>query len=265
MVKRSARPGFRKWVDEQAAPAWPQLPLTHIAKSLIAEDIAASGVVDVAECQVFKRPLTYLFYGRPAYKVRGDGAIKLPSACPTCFIFDPKLVEAALSIHAFDTGAFHARMYKHSLMEEMRVEDFSLEKDTSRLNKLIAAVFGSPEDYFDGVIPDDSVDAKSKKWEFLAQSYLSLLVSKGRNEPDDRIGSIEAIFDAPIPLDPHLKAVIVPHVIWGDGNGAPWLADLAKAGVKVIPYHFVPSRNPDYYNALIEAEVRRYYRENDWF
>ena len=265
MAKRPPRPGFRKWVDEQTAPDWPPLPLTHISKSLIAEDIVQCGALEVDMCAAFKRPLAYLFYGRPAYRVGGDGAIKLPSACPTCFIFDPALIDKALAIHAFDTGAFHARMFKHALMEEMTVDDFSLEQDTSRLNKLIHAVFGSPEDYFDGVVTDDSVDRKSDKWEFLAQSYLSLLVSRGRNEPDDRIGSIEIVFDQNIPLDPHLKAVIVPHVIWDGGNGAPWLVALSEAGVKVLPYHFVPSRNPEYYNALIESEVRRYYRENNWF
>lgn len=265
MAKRPPRPGFRKWVDQQAAPAWPALPLTHISKSLIAEDIVQSGALEVEMCDVFERPLSYLFYGRPAYKVGGDGPIKLPSACPTCFIFDPSLIDKALSIHAFDTGAFNARLFKHALMEEMRVEDFSLEKDTARLNKLIHAVFGSPENYFDGSIPEDSIDKKSSKWEFLAQSYLSLLVSKGRNEPDDRIGSIEAIFDTNIPLDPHLRAVIVPHVIWDGGNGAPWLIELSASGVEIIPYHFVPSRNPDYYNALIESEARRYYREKNWF
>jgi hypothetical protein len=209
--------------------------------------------------------LAYLFYGRPAYRVSGDGPIKLPSACPTCFIFDPQLINQATSIHAFDTGAFNARLFKHALMEEMRIEDFSLEKDTSRLNKLINAVFGSPEDYFDGVIPEDSIDKKSAKWEFLAQSYLSLLISRGRNEPDDRIGSIETVFDSNVPLDPNLRAIIVPHVIWDNGNGAPWLVELSRKGIDVLPYHFVPSRNPEYYNALIESEVRRYYKENDWF
>jgi hypothetical protein len=240
------------------------MPLTHIAKSITAEDIARAGKLEPAHCSVFDRPLSYLFYGRPAYRVSGDGAIKLASACPTCFIFDPALIDQAVSIYAFDTGAFDARLYKHALLEEMNIEDFSLERDTARINKLVSAVFGSPQSYFDGVIDEDSIDAKSDKWEFLAQSYLSLLVSKGRNEPDDRIGSIEATFAKAMVLKSHLKAIIVPHVIWDDGAGAPWLTELATHGVDVVPYHFVPSRHPDYYNALVEAEARRYYREKNW-
>ena len=264
MDTKKSRPGFRNWVDRQPSAEWPRLPLTHIAKSLIAEDIVTDGALGVSQCPVFERPLAYLFYGRPSYRVSGDGSIKLPSACPTCFIFEPDIIDDALAVHAFDTGAFNARLYKHALMEEMSVDDFSLERDTDRINKLINAVFGSPDEYFDGNISNETIDMKSKKWEFLAQSYLSLLVSKGRNEPDDRIGSIEVIFEKSILLKDNLKAIIVPHVIWDDGEGAPWLNSLSSSGVDILPYHFVPSRNPEYYNALIESEVRRYYRENDW-
>src|SRR5689334_4823740 len=151
------RPDFRDWVDQQPDPAWPPMPLTHITKALVAADIAKAGYVDVTDCDVFKKPLAYLFYGRPAYRVSGDGAIKVEAACPCCFIFDAKLIEKASAIFAFDTGAFSKRLYKHMLTEEMDVEDFSLGDDTSRPNKLIMRSFGSRLAYFEGdiyAIPD---------------------------------------------------------------------------------------------------------------
>lgn len=260
----SGRPGFRDWIDDQPQNDWPTLPLTHVTKGLNAEDIIRSGSIGTEDCPVFKKALAYLFYGRPSYRVTGDGAIKLAAACPFCFIFTPEIITQASSIHAFDTGAFDARMYKHALLDEMKIADFSLEIDNNRPNKLIETVFGSLDAYFDGTIDDKLADGKARQWEFLAQSYLSLLMSTGRNEPDDRIGSIEATFSKPLELEGNLLALIVPHIVWDDKGRAPWLSRISERGVNIIPYHFVPGRHPDYYYALLEAEVRRLYKERGW-
>ena len=242
------RPDFRDWVDQHADPGWPPMPLTHITKALVAADIAKAGCIDLTECDVFGEKLAYFFYGRPAYRVSGDGAVKVEAACPCCFIFDAKLIEKASAIFGFDTGAFSKRLYKHMLTEEMAVEDFSLGQDTSRPNKLISGTFGTRIAYFDGniyAIPDPS--AITKSYEFHARSYLNLLTSPGRNEPDDRICSIEIILANKVPLDDRLLAIIVPHTLWDDG--APWLKDLQGAGAVIRTYSFVPGRHPEYYQA----------------
>jgi len=70
------RPDFREWVDKQAKPDWPLMPLTHITKGVVAADIANAGVISPHDDKVFNEPVAYFFYGRPAYRVSGDGAIK---------------------------------------------------------------------------------------------------------------------------------------------------------------------------------------------
>jgi hypothetical protein len=237
------------------------MPLTHVTKGLVAEDIIRAGSVSTADCPVFGRPLAYFFYGRPAYRVSGDGAIKVEAACPFCFVFDGKLIKKASSIHAFDTGAFEKRLYKHILMDEMNVEDFSLEKDRSRPNRIISAVFSSVDSYFNGdttAIP--TAEQGAEAFEFHARAYLNLLASRGRNEPDDRICTIEVLFGKPVPISGMLKAVVVPHTLWKGGKTAPWLDALHKNGVEIAPYNFVPGRSPDYYQTLLEAAVRDLYR-----
>jgi hypothetical protein len=246
------RPEFREWVDAQPTPPWQPMPLTHITKALVAADVAKAGYVDLTNCEVFEKPLAYFFYGRPAYRVSGDGAVKVEAACPCCFIFTAKLIEKAAAIFAFDTGAFSKRLYKHMLTDEMAVEDFSLGKDTARPNKLIMRTFGSRLAYFEGniyAVPDPTTITKS--YDFLARSYLNLVTSPGRNEPDDRICSIEVVLAEKVPLKDNLLAIIVPHTLWDDG--APWLIELQKAGATVQPYNFVPGRHPDYYQAQLEA------------
>ncbi|MCA1433355.1 hypothetical protein I6F33_10235 [Bradyrhizobium sp. BRP20] len=254
------RPDFRDWVDQHPDPGWPPMPLTHITKALLAADIAKSGHIAPSPCDVFNKPLTYFFYGRPAYRVSGDGAIKLEAACPCCFIFNAKLIEKADAIFAFDTGAFSKRLYKHMLTDEMNVEDFNLGTDVSRPNKLIMRTFGSRIAYFQGdvyAISDPTTTTKS--YDFHARSYLNLLTSPGRNEPDDRICSIEIILAEQISLKDTLFAIIVPHTLWDDG--APWLKKLQDEGAIVKPYCFVPGRHPDYYQAQLEAAAKELYEK----
>ncbi|BCG84799.1 hypothetical protein MesoLj113c_09090 [Mesorhizobium sp. 113-3-9] len=253
------RPAFRKWVDGHAAPKWGLMPLTHVTKGIVAEDIIESGTVAASDCDVFKEPLAYLFYGRPAYRVAGDGVIKVEAACPFCFVFDAALISKAKAIFPFDTGAFSKRLYSRILIEEMAIEDFSLETDTSRPDRIIAAVFESRRGYFEGDTSKINASKAAEPWDFHARAYLDLLASPGRNEPDDRVCSIEVIFGESIPLRGNLLAAVVPHTLWNDDKRAPWLEKLVQSGVGISPYIFVPGRHPDYYQAQLEVAVRELY------
>jgi hypothetical protein len=255
------RSGFRDWVDSKPDPDWPLMPLTHITKGIGAQDVSQAGKIAPTECDVFQEPLTYFFYGRPAYRVSGDGAIKVEAACPFCFIFNAELIEKSKAIFAFDTGAFDKRMYKHILLDEMDLEDFSLETDVGRPNRIISSVFKSKTAYFEGDLSKVADPGSlTTVWEFHARAYLDLILSRGRNEPDDRICSIEVIFGDPVSLEGNLLAVIVPHTLWVDNQGAPWLEVLQADGVTIVPYLFIPNRHPEYYHAIMEAAVRDLYK-----
>jgi hypothetical protein len=238
------------------------MPLTHIASSLVAGDILRSKEVVAKMCPTFNEPLAYFFYGRPAYRVEDGDVVKLEAACPFCFVFDPNLALQASAIHAFDTGAFKSRLYEHVLTRDMNLEDFSLERDATRPNKLIAKVYSSRERYLKGGIENvGDPDSEAEPWDFGAKAYLHLLRSPGRNEPDDRIGSIEVVFGRPVPLAGWLKAVIVPHTLWKRKKW-PVLTDLKQSGVEICPYSFVPGRHPEHYHSQLEGQVRKLY--NRW-
>jgi hypothetical protein len=262
MAKLSGgRPSFRDWVDKQPNPNWPLMPLTHITKGIGAEDISRAGIVSPARGEMFEEALAYFFYGRPAYRVGGDGAVKVEAACPYCFVFNAALINKAKAIFAFDTGAFDRRLYKRIFVDEMNVEDFSLETNNDRPNRLISSIFGTRKTYFDGDVSKiTDPEALAKPWDFHARAYLDLLVSRGRNEPDDRICSIEVLFSEPVPLKGNLLAVVVPHTVWDDEKHAPWLEKLKAEGVAIAPYLFVPGRHPEHYHAQLEAAVRDLYQ-----
>lgn len=256
----NSRPEFREWVDRQPAPGWGLMPLTHISKSLIAKDIAREGRIAPAHCPVFERALAYFFYGRPAYRTKGDGPVRNLAACPMCLIFDPSIIEAADCIHPFDTGAFNSRLYKHVMLDEMNIADFSLGTDASRPNKLISAVYGDRAAYFDGDTRNlASVSERIPNSEFLARSYIDLLTSPGRNEPDDRVGTIEITFGQDVQLEGTLIAIVVPDLIWNDRERADWLAAFSQAGVEILPFRYLHAREPEHHHAMIEIEVRNFF------
>jgi len=260
-----AREGFREWVDRQKGHGRPNLPLTHTTKAYTAEGIIRSREVLPQKCPVFDESLSYFFYGRPAYRVSSDNVVQYEAACPYCFIFSPHLIARANRIFPFDTGAYDARLYKHVLIDEMELNDFSLGRQGERIEKIIDAVFPDRLEYFDGnrdavANPDEAAEA----WEMAARAYLKLIRSSGRNEPDDRICSIEVAFSDPVPFANNLLAAVVPHTHWKDGNGAPWLQALAEDNVAIIPYTFVPGRHPEYYQTMMEAQVKRYYLSEEY-
>ncbi len=263
MVESKGRPGFIEWLEKISKVAkvgWSGLPLTHVTKALLAEDIIRAGVIKPQHCDVFKRPLSYFFYGRPAFRVKGDGPIKIESACPVCFVFQPNLIDKAANLFPFDTGAFQARMYKSSVMEEMKVEDFQFQAKDNQPGALLETAFSSPLDYMQGKAKEAGhFQAVVEKWEFHAQAYVELIVSKGRNEADDRVYSVEIQVEEEVLLKGNLIAVVVPHTLWIDNAGAPWIEKLVSDAVEILTYNFDPGRGPDYYHYAIEQSVKDFY------
>ncbi|WP_293679006.1 hypothetical protein [uncultured Phenylobacterium sp.] len=256
------RPGFLEWLQRQNQPlGWGLMPLTHITKGVTAEDIIRADKIETQPCNVFDQSLAYLFYGRPAYRISEEGSVKFEAACPYCFIFRPNLIKHSRAIFAFDTGAYSKRMYAHHVTDEMRLEDFNLGSDQWAPNHLIHATFGSMDPYLKGdtrQIP--APDQISEDWDFHARAYLNLVTSPGRNEPDDRVCSVEVIFDKDVPLVGDLQAIVVPHTLWTDQRRAPWLEKLNNRSVIIKTYEFIPGRNPEHYHTLLETEVRDLYR-----
>jgi hypothetical protein len=256
------RPGFMEWVERQDDPGWPALPLTHITKGIFAEDILRAGEIVPSAGPGDETPRAYLFYGRAAYRCSGEKVVKLEAACPYCFIFAPEALSRASSATAFDTGAFRNRMYSHVLTDEMNEADFRITPEPRHLNKVIRAAFSTVPNYIDGsrnsvTAPADGASA----WEMMPRAFLELLKSPGRNEPDDRICSIEIMMSEPLPLEGYLIAIVAPHTHWSDESQSPWLVTLQDSGVLIAPYVFVPGKSPEYYHALVEASVRDIYKE----
>jgi hypothetical protein len=253
-----------EWVNQHPDPGWGLLPLTHITKGVVAEDIIRSGRVEPSNCKVFDEPLAYFFYGRPAYRTDDEGAVKAEALCPYCFVFKPDLIDRAKSVHAFDTGAFVARMYSGIVSEEMNVNDFRL-ANARTPNQLISSVFGNLVAYFNGDIRAVAANPPQvHPHQFHAKAYMDLILSQGRNEPDDRLYTVEVVFGDPVPLSGSLLAVVLPHTLWSTDVKASWLESLAATSVSIIPYEFMPGRSAEHYHSLLERAVKNFYEKEQF-
>lgn len=245
---------FSEWVDSAIVTPFPEpLPLTHITKALIAHRIIDNDAIAPNKCPVFGDLRSYLFYGRPAFRYDPGKVIKLEASSPFCFIMSGNLLGKARYIYPFDTGAFKARMYNHILDEDFDLNDFCMGSHPDRAEKLISAAYLGREAYLRGdrrQIVAREVGASAYQLE--AGAYLELLRSSGRNEPDDRIGTIEVQFTEAIPLRNNLLAVIAPDSHWRKNDKSPFLKKAEAAGAHILPYEFVPGRHFEHYHSLIE-------------
>lgn len=132
--------------------------------------------------------------------------------------------------------------------------------------QMLAGLVGVSENRVGNIHGSFSLEPRNAASRSLRQVYncLNLIQSPGRNEPDDRVCSIEITFSDPVPFSNNLLAVCVPHTHWKDGDGAPWLQDLRSSNIDILPYNFIPGRHPEFYQTMMESQVRAYYFEKSY-
>lgn len=257
---------FCDWLRQQSGTDLRRLPLTHVTKGYSARKVIHKGRLDPSSCSVMNEALVYTFYGRVAYRVSGDGTINLEGMCPICFVLSGDLIARSRHTHPFDSGAYAKRLYKHVFAEELNLTDFAISGDAELPDTLIKTFFKTRENYFLGdtsKIP--AVDEIAPPGEMEVRAYHELITSAGRNEPDDRIYSIEVAFSDPIPLEDSLIALIVPHTLWSDDEQATWLQNLQTKNTEICTYEYHPGRSAEHYHAHLELELRRIFQKWKFF
>lgn len=125
------------------------LPLFHTCDGFFArKHLRAEELVTEDVCEVFNEQVTYLFYGRAAYKYAlTDLATTQLSLYPVCFIFDLELIEDIKRIYPFDSGAMHHAFLKGFMDDKMTLADFESEPDTRRIADIVLKFFDNNSDY----------------------------------------------------------------------------------------------------------------------
>lgn len=246
---------FQKIINTRIAKSL-DISLVHSTDAYRLRDMVDDGEVIPQTCDVFPdEKLTYLFYGRPAYRVNAnEKPAGLQHFLPICLIFKPEWTPLIKRVFPFDSGAFENGMYEAFLHKGMKLDDFELEPDLRSAGKLISLFFQSPGAYMSArAKPSLDLDPE----EFEAHSYMALLNAKGSNSVDCRSSSIEIQVSDPIDLHSSLEAVILPSSFSNGNIGSK----IRALGVLTLPYNTYDHSKPIEYMSSIMDICLRYYVE----
>lgn len=185
------------------------LPLVHTCDGFDARRHMQTGELITDDvCEVFDEKITYLFYGRAAYKYElADEATTRLDLYPVCFVFDFDLVENIERIFPFDSGAMHHGILEKFMSEKISLLDFQLEGNASRVADVILKFYGSNENYLSGNPTDEKIDPL----DFESRAVFDMGNSKGLAKADERRVTIEIQATETVPFaGGTLIGVVVP-------------------------------------------------------
>ena len=193
------------------SPSLPHMPLFHTCGIMSFEKILSDGRLSKSPCGVYKEMILYLFYGKPAYRIRFfDSTEILALLQPICVIIDPSEIDKITGILPFDSGAFYAGLYKGYFPTTMAISEFDIDPSVTDAAKYISAIFGSNEYYFEGRSADIDINAFCP-----SATVMKALCRKAYAEEtkDDRDSSIEIRTNCEIKMNnnKNIKAVIMPR------------------------------------------------------
>lgn len=221
------------------APA--TLPLVHTTESSRIFKILKEGKLAASPCNVFKgENLTYFFVGRPSYKLKTDEAQTYYWQLPLVFVTK---FDAALKfkrILPFDSGAFrNARLPSHILSFDF--DSFDLSEDPVLVRKLVAAFFGSNENYYKRkAYKPEELEARH----VLTPMHMAILsLAHLYSEPltdnsDDRGSNIEMQLEGDFEIS---NGTLLGVVLPSEFKRAPQLVDKLRAlGCRIEYYEMYP-------------------------
>lgn len=195
------------------------LPLTHVTRAYNFDDMVADDALEPRYCSLFKEPLLYLFYGRPAYRAKDGNNARMEFEWPIVFIFDPSKVGAIRRVFPFDTGAFDLQLYKEFFSRDSILSDFSLDPDIDSARKVVGTLYVDHKEYYEGGTRKN-VEIPPRNFELQGVHEMCRLPGvQGGGAGwirDERSSAIELQLDHEIELKGALLAIILP---------APYLND----------------------------------------
>jgi hypothetical protein len=228
MASTNARGGNRKAVGRlnkfvcQQPPADGILPFVHITRAYRFDQILDENQLRPSYCDFFKKKLTYLFYGRPAYRAKDGNNARLEFEWPIILVFDPHKLGALDRVYPFDTGAFELKVYQDFFDKDSQISDFELTPSLDVIRSFVGTFYLNHGEYYQGR-SRRNVDIPPRQFE--AQGILEMSRIPGvqgtRSRAgirDERSSALEAQTRHSIKLSNALLALIIPEPYLDDND-----------------------------------------------
>lgn len=242
-------------------PAEPQLPLTHVCDAFSFRKIVDEKKLKAIPCDVFDGEcLTYLFYGRPAYRLsETNKATSLPAFLPVCIVLDSRAITNPKRIAPFDTGAFSKQLFAKHMHPKMTINDFLLDTSMDMPPRLVKKFFESNKNYFNTKPITTAVPTE----EFEVGSYYSLIRDSSTAPYDDRGSAIEIQTSNSISLTKeNVLLVVLPGVFMDSKEIMDTICQRWSANIKTYSIHRC---NPQEYMSQIYEMVGQFLEDEEFF
>ena len=248
---------FSDYIDKQA-PTPGELPLVHTTEYFRLASIHSSNTLTPRDCKIFKEPLLYFFYGRPAYR---DSTKTTPTRdvgfYPICFVFGPgTIIKKAKRVYPFDSGASQDGLYEPAIKRADALAGYLVPPLAESARKIVTSFFDTDLGYLAGSARSTLTFASS---ESEAESYHRLIKGGGDPKCDDRCSAVEIQITDCLDIRQDLKAIVLPTC---------FLEDAALAHAIVHEWHAQPltygadiGMRPLELHGVIRHLVREYYRQ----
>ena len=233
-----------------------ELPLVHTTKTEYIHNIISACSLSPSPCPVFKEPLLYLFYGRPAYRIaKPDKPTTDVIYCPICLVFKPysDLKGLIARIFPFDSGAgTSGRFNSHIRKDEL--DRYQLTPLIESAKQVVSLFFGENRKYYFGkaraglsFAPEDATAAK----------YYTLVSELGTHDYDDRRSAIEIQARTSFVLRDALLAVVLPECLLD----LPVIRDTIIRDWRALPLTYGSQFGgiPSEYSAIIREKLDEFY------
>ncbi|MEZ0604930.1 hypothetical protein ACAX43_22605 [Paraburkholderia sp. IW21] len=241
------------WV-KQFPPQGKSLRWVHTTNALALRTILKSGVLSPQQCPVFKAPLTYMFYGRPAYRFKGHVYMQQSFASPVVLVFKEEVLALSSRLFPFDTGAFDGGRYKKWLDEQMKLDSFEYPTNNDMQGRHVTAFYGENSNYWHG----DGIEIKGIAGEFEVEVVKSMIqAAPSEGDADDRRLSIELIIKDEIPMtSDYVEAMLIPTTL-ADADFVRKFKN--EVGLHVMQYRASKNKPAIEYQALLEFKIEEYH------
>lgn len=220
---------------KNSASASPDMSLIHTTSVANFRNICikSCGAIVPQKCSVMSEELTYLFYGRPAYRMGGVSTTNRDEELrPVIMLFDRRSVGGYHSVYPLDSGAHSNNAYSPHL-SGINFGDLDCSSVHDAEQKIVSRYFSGNESYFYGCEQDNLSPSPSSS---VAKLYFDFLRHKGKTTYDDRSRTIEVTTRDILDLSGSLRVIVAPDFLWSESNVRMKIDMWKRSGVTVRQY-----------------------------
>lgn len=217
-----------------ANPSEPSMALIHTTTVSLFRQVCCGTTSLIPQlCPVMLKPLTYFFYGRPAYRPGPMSPTNRDcDSRPVCLLFRREAVQSITGIYPCDTGA-HDRGFYSPFLDGIAFADLDCVGVVDADKRIVSRFFGANDSYFYG---EEFATLTPPATNAIARKFHDLISSPRITECDDRSQTIELTQDHFQELDNALESIVVPDFLLAEPLVASAIRRWEAAGTTVSSY-----------------------------